>query len=411
MTDQHMPFPASSRDSNPWLVHAALSAISCVLLGGPLVSLSVYIAHLSRAEGWSESALGAIASVLLLTLSLSSLVSGALSQKITPRRVILLGGLLTSAGCISAAKSSDSMMFLLSYAIIGTGTGLASLIPAISILSDVFPKRRGAALGLYFALLSLAAALIPVANEGFIQQRGWRRGYEIMAAVIAAFSCLALALRIRSKASEAGTGPRDENSRIGIATVLRSPGFWLLTGAMSLSLLNTQAILFGVVDYLRKMGLSANNAVFVFSAANLCSVPAMMLAGLAADRWNARTVLSWTAITQAVGTLALLGAGLAGAPGWLALCLFVTFWGMTCSAANQLGPIILGDLSDSAFFPALLGVNTAVIGLAGALGPAMMGVMLGLGANYRMVFILYAALCLLAVPLIRTAGFARWKRP
>src|SRR3546814_20279924 len=85
-----------------------------------------------------------------------------------------------------------------------------------------------------------------------------------------------------------------------------------------------------------------------------------------AERMGARRSLSAMALLLAAGTMALLGAGMMGMAGvWL----FVLLWGVASALPGQSGSMLLADVVKEEAFARLLGLNTAVVSLLGALAP------------------------------------------
>ena len=398
--------PDRPQPHHAWLTLIGLSAISSLLISGPLVSLAVFIPVLRQVEGWSDSALGGAASALLLCMSLACIVSGALCDKFSPRLVILGGGVLTTLGCIFASRAQTPTSFVEAYIAIGTGIGLSAIVPSIAVLSRAFPDRRGMALGIYFASIALVSACFPTLSNMLIDMLGWRGALMVVSGLIALSLPLALFIQQAPKSGATapdGTPSGDSLPGLSARSALMSPKYWLLTAAVTLASVNAQAVLFAFVAFLVESGLTLGKATGIYSVANLCAVPAMFVAGMAADRWGARNVLSIAVVLQCIGTFALLGVATPGPLGFFAVVLFCIGWGMTSGVVSQLGPILLGDLIGPRHFSAVLGIMTAVAGLISATSPMGTALLREHGFSEVLVFQGLGIVCLLVVPLIYLA--------
>ncbi len=371
------------------------------MIGGPLVSLTVYIPILGKTEGWSEAALGGAASALLVSLSLASMISGALCDRFSARLTILCGGLLAAGGCLAAARTGNAGGFAGAYVAIGAGLGLATLVPSISVISRVFPDRRGLALGLYFSSLALMAAGSPSITGFLATLSGWRMAMMLTGALIALALPLLWFVREPERASNHASAVTDrEQAGLSMSRALLLPQYWILLGAMTLVLANTQGVLFTIVSFLVQGGMPLHKATAIYGVANFCAAPAMVIAGLAADRWGARKVFASAAVLQCAGTLALLGVGAPAAMGYLAAALFCLCWGMTSGVASQLGTVLLQDAVGPRHFGALLGINTAITGLLSAMSPVVAALLREAGFSQALIFQYLAGACLLAGPLV-----------
>lgn len=377
---------------------AVLAAVSCSMIGGPLVSMTVFIPVLEQAEGWSDTALGGAASALLVSLSLASLLSGVLCDRFNVRLPILCGGLLAAGGCLAAARCTYSEGFVGAYFVIGMGLGLATIVPSISLLSRIFPDRRGLALGLYFSSLALISAASPSISGWLATEWSWRVAMALMGMVIA------LTLPLLSLVKEPEREGRDmsvaSQSGLSMPRALLLPQYWILLGLMTLALVNAQGVLFTVVSFLVQGGMALQKATVIYGVANFCAAPAMVLAGIAADRWGVRKVLACAAVLQGIGTLALLGTGAPAAISYLAVALFCLCWGMTSGVASQLGPVLLEDVVGERHFGALLGINHTTTGLLGAMSPVGAALMREAGFSQALIFQYLAVACLLVAPLV-----------
>lgn len=368
-----------------------------------MISIGVYIPVLELGEKWSTEALGMAATAMLLATSLSGIISGVFSDHFNPRYAIIGGALLASMGAWLAGSAPEIGTFIAAAAMIGTGTGLATMVPSILIISHIFGPHRGLGLGAYFATLAMSAGILPTIVSTLIENTGWRSTLHITSATIAVSSMLMVLARIpklsdrtlpdcKSDISPA-TGDR-------VSSAVCTLSFWAIALAMTLSLISVQGVLFSAVAYFVDSGMSSLKAVNVYGAANLIGMPALFAIGALVDRVGARRVLPIGLVVQGIGTFALLIAITGGFTGWVAIAVFALFWGASSGLPSQVGPMLLEDTFGSLHFGALLGTNTAISGILSAFAPLLTALIRDVGGSYATVFIICSLMALISAPLI-----------
>lgn len=385
---------------NRWLTLAALSLVTGLLVGGVVVSLGIYVPVLERAEGWSATAMGTALTGMLLGMSVSGIVAGAVTARIGAKPTILVGTFLAAAACWLASQAHSEAMFLIAVTILGLGIGAGSMVPSIAVITQRFHKERGLGLGIFFAAMALAAAFLPLAVASWIDAYSWRSALQVTGTAIATSSLTVLPLNLRQSIRD--TDADAPKSTIGSAIL--NARFWMITVAMTLSLVGSQGVLYAAVPYFTEGGVSIVAATRIYSIANFVSVPGMFMVGALADRLGAKRVLPLGLVAQAIGTAGLLIAAPHDTGGLIGIALFALFWGGSAGVAPQLGPMLIHDVAGRKNFGTLLGVNAATTGLVGSSAPLLTAVVKAdFGGGYAPVFTLYAAMAVVAMALIRLA--------
>ncbi|HEY3354173.1 MAG TPA: MFS transporter, partial [Polyangia bacterium] len=149
-----------------WIVAGAATAINLAL--GILYAWSVLKGGIPDSWGWSNASKALPYSVACLVFSLSMIPAGRLQDRIGPRWVATLGGILTGVGCIVAALSGSSLAgFIFGFGVLaGAGIGFgyaAATPPAVKWFP---PQRTGVIAGVVVAGFGLASVYIaPLATR------------------------------------------------------------------------------------------------------------------------------------------------------------------------------------------------------------------------------------------------------
>jgi MFS family permease len=374
----------------PWGLLLILSMIGFLLIGGMLTSLSVYVSVMQAHFGWSEAAMGGGPVMLLLGMSIGNLSAGALMRRLGVKGLFLVGVSAALCGWIAAGLVRSLDEFMAAMALSGIGTGVATIVPGIAVISQCFHRRRGLAVALFIGASALASSIMPVVSRWLIEAAGWRQAFWIFGSIV---GLIGLPLLCRLPRSIDGD-QRLEHQVSGLSAEqgLKLPAFWILTLVLTISQFGMNAILFNLIAYLRKTGFSGGDAVTLFGIANFMSLPGLMIGGYLSDRISGRIILPLILLIQGAGTLALLGAG----NSHFAILLFILCWGGVAGLPAQAGSMLLSEIIGQRTYAAMLGIVFTVNGFLAALAPAIMGWAYETTGGYSRPIFAIAALCLLA---------------
>ena len=129
----------------------AAAAILIQLCLGTVYAWSIFKKPMMAACGWTEIQTQAAFMTYGITIALSVALGGLLTDRIGPRIVGILGGLLFSTGVIlggAAVQTGNVPLLMVGYGVVGGfGAGLAYVTP-IATLIRWFPDKRGQLTGM-----------------------------------------------------------------------------------------------------------------------------------------------------------------------------------------------------------------------------------------------------------------------
>src|ERR1051326_7398112 len=122
------PHPSHAKAAGPprWpaLVGGGLMDVSL----GTYYAWSVYVPALEREFGWTRTQTSFVATIDMVMLASSFLLAGMLQNRIGPRAVATIGGLLFSSGLFLASYTSSLMTLYLTWGVmVGIGLGVGYL--------------------------------------------------------------------------------------------------------------------------------------------------------------------------------------------------------------------------------------------------------------------------------------------
>src|SRR5256885_15915403 len=105
-----------------WVIVGAGIVVTCIGLGA-MLSLSVFLAPMSAAMGWSRTGISIAALLNFLSMGIGSFFWGALSDRFGTRAVVLCGGVLLRLGLVTASQAATLGQF---HILLGVIVGFAA---------------------------------------------------------------------------------------------------------------------------------------------------------------------------------------------------------------------------------------------------------------------------------------------
>ncbi len=166
------------------------------LVGGGLVNValgtyyawSVFVPALEREFGWNRAQTSLVPTIDMVMLASMFLVGGFILDRLGPRKVTALGGILYSAGLFLASLIHSLPMLYLTWGVlVGAGLGLGYLSP-ITVGSKWFPDHRGLVNGLAIGIFAAGSGIFGPIAGGWIVDIGWRTTFQILAGLFFVFT-------------------------------------------------------------------------------------------------------------------------------------------------------------------------------------------------------------------------------
>jgi len=236
----------------------------------------------------SGSELGLLAAAMLATYALSQLPDGVALDRLGPRRVQAVLGLLIAAGFALFALSDSLAGFVLARVIIGVGVS-AGLMAVIKANTQWFaPAKVAKVTGIAVAIGALGSVLTTVPVQAALPALGWRGVLWLLAAIAAAVA-LWIFLSVPEKPAAARQGGLRTELAV-MASIYRSALFWRLGSAVAgLSVLNFTYLGLWAGPWLRDVagydGQARANTLLLYT---LSMMAGSLVIGAASSRAKAR---------------------------------------------------------------------------------------------------------------------------
>nr|HPR04554.1 MFS transporter [Deltaproteobacteria bacterium] len=153
------------------LVGGVLGSTTC---GALLYAWSVFIKPLNAEFGWSRADIALAFAIACLVFGLMTYPAGRLSDRYSPRIVVLIGGIVLCCGFVLSGYIQTKLQLYITYGVIaGFGGGLVYL-PPIATAPKWWPDRRALATGFAVVGLGLGSFIMAPLATYIIANSGWR---------------------------------------------------------------------------------------------------------------------------------------------------------------------------------------------------------------------------------------------
>lgn len=171
---------------NRWLVVVGGVLLNLVL--GTSYAWSAFVLPLEREFGWTRTETSVTFTMIVLNIAIWFVVAGRLQDRIGPRPVAIIGGVLYALGFFLGSLTTTLPWLYFAFgALIGAGNGFGYAI-TIAVASKWFPDKRGLALGIVIAGYGAGSGIFGPVAARLIEQIGWQatfRAYGLLFVVIA----------------------------------------------------------------------------------------------------------------------------------------------------------------------------------------------------------------------------------
>lgn len=356
--------------------------------------------------GWSAGALGAAFALNRAESGLLGPIQGWMTDKWGPRAVLRLGAVIMALGFIAFATLDTLAEFYIFYLLVAAGSSLAGFLGITVAIVNWFERKRSRALALAqmgFAVGGAFTFLVGLA----LNQFGWR-ATSVLSAGLTLAVILPLSRHFDQRPEAVGQfvdgidpDTIDETEEALPSTVslvhftaseaMRTRAFWFISIGHASALLVVGASMAHLGLYLE----GDRDFSTIHTAVVVGMLPAMMgvgqlLGGYLGDRFDKRILV----------TIAMLGHGfgmllLALATSWLLVWLFVLFHGVAWGVRGPIQSAMRADYFGATSFGKIMGFSSMIVMMGMVIGPVVAGVLRDRTGDYRLGFIILAAVAAL----------------
>lgn len=373
--------------------------------------LSIFAPYLLEEFGWSRAQWAVLGVVQLLMLVCMPVV-GRLTDLFGVRRVAAVGAISFPLFLLAIAGMNGSIglylgIYIAQTVLCGTTTSTVYSRP----VAEAFSVRRGLALAIIGSSPPLVAALGSPLITAFVEQHGWRAGYGVIAAYSAICAVATIALlpsrRRQSRHGEGNAAPHaPEPSQRGVyREIARMPAFWMMLVACFLVNLPFTLAISQLKMVVLDQGITDADAAIMVSTFALGSIFGRVIAGMGLDSLPAHIIAAFTFGLPFVGLL-LLASPYNSVP---VVGIAILLMGLSFGGEGDVVPFLVTRYFNIAIFSTVLGLLTASIASAMAIGNAVLSLVLETTDSFNLYLVIAAVGAFIGSAMFLALGSRRFR--
>jgi OFA family oxalate/formate antiporter-like MFS transporter len=397
---------SSVTDAYRW-TQVVLAIVVMLMISVYEYTWTFFVAPIQKAHGWALPAIALTYTIYVLVQSFSMIPAGSLADRIGPRWLATVAGLLAGAGWIGAAgaASPGALWFWYGFGSLGPGIIYATSVSA-ALKWFPEPRKKGLAAGLVAAGFGAGSALFIPVVQSIIAHRGYAAAFlDFGVAQLAVICVVAQFLRLPRagwrpagyvpETASAHGGPASSGRDVTTTEMLGTYQFWVMWIMFVLTAAAGLMVAGNVVAYGNFLKIAAPLLVVTVTLSRVTNGLGRIVAGWVSDRiGRERTMLLFYLLQAAFLFLATLGRGNGG---WFLFTIIAItfFWG----PIFVLFPATVGDYYGEAHSGINYGTTYTAKGIGGVFAGLIAAAMFVAAKSWIPVFDLAAAFALAAAVL------------
>ncbi len=315
MTNNQAGTLAEFRQGGWVLLGCFLGIVICAPSIGGYLS-GVFLQPLEGEFGWSRTAISLQSLFSISVFAFTAPLAGRIIDKFGVRWIAFLSFILFGIAQYSLSFLNGSLVqyYVLSIIIAVVAAGTTPVV-FTKIINAWFDKARGLALGISLLGAGLTATIGPILLTGYVDENGWRAGYQLLAYAVVLGTVIVVLLIRDFPVTVGGDGQQEKdsgsNQKSGMnwRKAIASRSFILIGAAFIMISLSVGGLLLHFIPMMTEYGMTRPEAAQAASLVGLAVLIGRIGTGILIDRYFAPRVALIMVLCAAVGYLALLLGG------------------------------------------------------------------------------------------------------
>jgi MFS family permease len=372
----------------------------------------VFLKPVLNEFGWTRAAISGAYSLNMILAGALGIVAGRLSDKIGPRIVLTVGGILIGLGYLLMSRvTSIWQIYLFFGVLVSVGEG-GMFVPLMSTVARWFVKGRGLVSGIAVSGVAFGIIVMPLLSNLLISNYSWRTSYIVLG--FTAIVSIGIVAQFMKRAPNQQRNTEYTAREVSMNTPslqVRGLSLWealrtrrFLTACVIFLFFGfgVHTIMVHIVAHATDIGFSPTTAAMVLSITGFVSAGGKIAMGGLGDKIGNRNTVIIICILAALAFLWLRFAGEL----WM-LYLFAIVFGISYGGFSTLQSPLIADLFGLRSHGAIFGSVAFAGSVGSALGSLVAGRIFDITGSYNWAFTLCVILLITSLILTISLKAAR----
>jgi MFS family permease len=361
---------------------------------GARYCFGVFLKPMAAEFALSRSVISLAAAINMLVYSLGSIFVGRMLDRIAPRWITTTGAIVAACGYILTGFVSTPLGLYISYGLmVGAGAAGMGVVACSSSVSKWFINKRGLAIGIASMGISLGTVTLTPLSGYIVGVLSWRAGLMALGVITLLIGVFVSQTLMRKTNPEAYSLLPDGDKttvihqssapqavhKISTMTMFKDSRFWTLAICQGLAVMISMSVFVHQVAYATDNGIDKMAAASSLAAISMTGFMGQFLFGWITDRIKDPKYGSFIGILfMLIGTILLLHVHTVSQ---LYICALI--YGFGYGSLAPILPLLVANRFGRHVVGSIYGLLTFFIGVGGAIGPVLGGVIYDHFGSYR----------------------------
>jgi sugar phosphate permease len=283
-------------------VIVVVTFLTLLMASGVRTVPSVLIKPLEADFGWDRTSLSFSVMISLFAFGFGAPIAGTLVDRYGPKRVMLGGLALTSAGLAPLIGLTELWQLDLFWGlVVGVGTGIIAGVIGATVANRWFNAHRGMVLGLFSAAAAAGQSILFPLFINLTDANGWRNMLTIVTILVAAV-LIPVVILMRDKPEDVGLEPvggalkaaaaASAAKKTPLREAIRTRDFWLLAGSFFICGYTTNGLVgTHLLPHSVEHGFLATDMSGILALMGFMNIVGTLASGWLSDRYDNRILL------------------------------------------------------------------------------------------------------------------------
>lgn len=381
-----------------------IALLIIILTHGSRYAFGIFFKPVLTEFSWTRAATSGAFALSLMINGLLGIVMGGLTDKLGPRIILTICGLITGAGYLLMSQMNELWQLYLFYGVV-VGIGMGGIwVPLLSTIARWFIKRRSLMTGIALTGTGVGMLILSPLSNWLISVYDWRFSYIVLGAVILVVivSCSQLLKRDPGEMGEVPDGyssitnhqQESKVNELSLTDAAHTRQLWIVFAMFICFGIAMFSVIVHVAAYITDLGISASVAANVLAVMGGLNITGRIAMGVVADRIGNRRslIIGFILLTSALVLL------IATTEIWM-FYLFAIIFGFAFGGMGVCESPLIARLFGLSSHGIIFGILNFGFTIGSAAGPLFVGYIFDITESYHFAFLVLVTISIIGLIL------------